>query len=437
MDKDVEFSIPSSTEGNIDGVDHKFNLRSVLLKLVPMALMTLALAACMSKNPMPAQSLVVPTPMVTPPTGLIPTPEISPYDDLPLYITTGDTLEHNEADTVDYCKRLKDFQDDQVPESDLLAFTPNAASNLSPDEVQALHAAISDFNLIAPDGCGFGGSMEGPLFVSLTRRDDPDTRLAYVPLASQSCAETAPIVVLSPENIRQMLDPNMDTLEEVMEHELGHTCGDGLALVEKSIKAKPVKTFIVDDYGSPQIVTPSFTDDITTYGKSIFEYDIGLFKSDATMYLIMEEITAEMFLLATEINKSPELKEYQSMHELWGVVGFKYKYDVTNFHETLRLYGYNVPPNELALIFVSNSNTEDPLVRVANAISYYKDPDIDFGVTTFDIITSFAVANSKPSGDNGNVTSEQDQLAEAFFRNTGLSPYEWEMPEITYLSNQR
>ncbi|HRP37497.1 MAG TPA: hypothetical protein PLS50_06855, partial [Candidatus Dojkabacteria bacterium] len=168
MDKDVEFSIPSSTEGNIDGVDHKFNLRSVLLKLVPMALMTLALAACMSKNPMPAQSLGVPTPMVTPPTGLIPTPEISPYDDLPLYITTGDTLEHNEADTVDYCKRLKDFQDDQVPESDLLAFTPNAASNLSPDEVQALHAAISDFNLIAPDGCGFGGSMEGPLFVSLT-----------------------------------------------------------------------------------------------------------------------------------------------------------------------------------------------------------------------------------------------------------------------------
>ncbi|HRO65086.1 MAG TPA: hypothetical protein PKU78_02600 [Candidatus Dojkabacteria bacterium] len=74
---------------------------------------------------------------------------------------------------------------------------------------------------------------------------------------------------------------------------------------------------------------------------------------------------------------------------------------------------------------------------MANAISYYKDPDIDFGVTTFDIITSFAVANSKPSGDNGNVTSEQDQLAEAFFRNTGLSPYEWEMPEITYLSNQR
>lgn len=406
MDKDLNITSPSCVEGNIAGGDRKVNLRSALLKLGTMVIMTLALAACMSKNPMPAQSLVVPTPIITPPSGLIPTPEVSPYDDLPLYQSTGHTLEQNEADTVDYCKRLKDFQYDQVPASDLLVLSPNAASDLSPDEVQALNGAINDFNSIAPDGCGLGGPMQGPLFVSLTRRDDPDTRLAYVPLASQSCAETAPIVVLSPKNIRQIFGVNLDGFEKVMEHELGHTCGDGLKLIEKAISAKPVRTFIVDDNGHPQIVTPSFTDHITTYGKTVFEYDFGLFKSDARMYQIMEEITAEMFLLASEMNKSPELKKYQSMHELWGVVGFTYEYDVTNFHETLKMHGYNVPPSELALIFVSNSNTEDPLIRVANSLSYYKDPEVDSDVTIFDIITSFAVANSKPPGDNGNVTTE-------------------------------
>lgn len=363
-------------------------LRDRLLKIAGVVALTFILLGCSQPQQNGSAALVpppAPTPLVTPAVASgVPTPEVFFFDDHPI-MSGFETLEERQEKVDKYCLEMAEFQNSVGVSMGPIVLSQNAASVLTPEEISGLNDGVAGFNRIAPQACALA---EGDIiFALMSRSDDYENRdsMAFVPNAMEECRDLPETVFLNPPRIREY-----SSVSSVVRHELGHTCSNP-DTTETQIIINPTDVILINIEGEVNISRPS-PGDIALSNLWIIERDES--GSNKGIYAIMNEITADMFALAIQMNDRPELESAKTFFELTDQgVELAYPFEVYTLYDSLIMNGYNISPVDLQKIFVNNSNQDKPLLKIAEDIQVYKDPEIAPDVTALDVIVSFAVSN--------------------------------------------
>lgn len=363
-------------------------LRDRLLKIAGAVALTFILLGCSQPQQNGSAALVpppAPTPLVTPAVASgVPTPEVFLFDDHPV-MSGFETLEERQEKVDKYCLEMAEFQNSVGVSVGPIVLSQNAASALTPEEVGGLNDVVAGFNRIAPQECALA---EGDIiFALMSRSDDYEDpySMAFVPNAMAECSYLPETVFLNPRKIR-----DYSSVSSVVRHELGHTCSNP-DTTETQVIVNPTDVIFINTEGEVKISRPSMGD-IALANLWIIERDES--GSNKGIYAIMNEISADMFALAIQMNERPELESSKDFFELTDQgVELTYAFEVYTFYDSLIMNGYNIPPVDLQRIFVNNSNQDQPLLKIAEDIQVYKEPEIAPGVTVLDVMGSFAVSN--------------------------------------------
>lgn len=322
------------------------------------------------------QNQHIPTPPVTPPAldEGVPTFDGSS-------ITTFEDLELARGQ---HCSELGDFQGESrsLLSTDYLGVSESAALALGEDGVSVANGAIHRFNSIVPASCHIGPGRRS-IFVTLPPMDNKNV-LGYVSPVDSLCIEADPTIYIYPHRAGDKED-----IKNTVIHEAAHIPCSNI-IPESMVVRVGVNRKTIDAFWGKGVT------------RDILEYETtGLFVKwtndlgEMQISNVFREVSADLVPLIDMKRDDPKFKEYKTFSEIEGIDGLNYLFLVEALHESLLLNGFEIPPYDLAYLFVAHLDNPNPLLEISKATDKYQDNNVpeDQKKHSLAVLLPFAAVN--------------------------------------------